>query len=128
MPERPLLLLIRGLLTTVATIFTISLVRCVDLPIFLLLRGPLATGLKESSPGLGSLYAYVCYREQIDHSLGILHGDLFHSLEIVDPVTEGVDDLDVLHVRDDVPGIAEMFHIIPETLIMLLPDGRSYVP
>jgi hypothetical protein len=36
---------------------------------------------------------------------------------------EGVDDLDILDVRDSIPGVAEMFHIVPEALIMLLPDG-----
>jgi hypothetical protein len=36
---------------------------------------------------------------------------------------EDIDDLDVLDVWDSVPGIAEMFHIIWETFIMLLPDG-----
>jgi hypothetical protein len=58
-PERCLLFLIRGLLTTVAMIFMISLVSCVELSIFRLLRGPLAAGLQESSPGLGSLYPLV---------------------------------------------------------------------
>jgi hypothetical protein len=36
---------------------------------------------------------------------------------------EGIDDLDILDVRDSVPGIAETFQVIPETFIMLLPDG-----
>jgi hypothetical protein len=36
---------------------------------------------------------------------------------------EGVDDLDVLDVRDNVPGIAEMFHVVSDALIMLLLDG-----
>jgi hypothetical protein len=36
---------------------------------------------------------------------------------------EGIDDLDVLDVRDSIPGIAEIFYVIPETFIMLLPDG-----
>jgi hypothetical protein len=36
---------------------------------------------------------------------------------------EGVDDLDVLDVRDSVPGIAEIFHVVPEAFIMLLLDG-----
>jgi hypothetical protein len=41
-------------------IFAISLVSCVDFPIILLLlRGPLAVGVKMSSPGLGRLNAYV---------------------------------------------------------------------
>jgi hypothetical protein len=76
-------------------------------------------GLKELSLGLGCLYAYICNCEQISHSLGLLHGDLFDSLEIADPVAEGVDDLDVLDVWDS---ITEMFHVVPETLIILLLD------
>jgi hypothetical protein len=40
-----------------------------------------------------------------------------------DSVAEGVDDLDVLDIRDSVPGITETFHIVSEALIMLLPDG-----
>jgi hypothetical protein len=35
-------------------------------------------------------------------------------------VVESVDDLDVL---DSIPNVAEMFHIVSETFIMLLPDG-----
>jgi hypothetical protein len=35
---------------------------------------------------------------------------------------EGIDDLNVLDVRDDVLGIAETLHIISETFIMLLLD------
>jgi hypothetical protein len=46
-----------------------------------------------------------------------------HSLHIADAIMEDIDDLDVLDVWDSVPGIAEMFHIIWETFIMLLPDG-----
>jgi hypothetical protein len=38
-------------------------------------------------------------------------------------MTEGIDDLDVLDVQDSVLSIAEMFHIIPEAVIMLLLDG-----
>jgi hypothetical protein len=34
---------------------------------------------------------------------------------------EGIDDLDVLDIR--VPGISEMFHVVSETLIMLLSNG-----
>jgi hypothetical protein len=123
MLERPSLLLIGGLLTMIIMVFMTSPISCVDLLIFLLLRGPLATGLKESSLGLGSLYAYVCDCEQIGHSLGLLHGNLLHGLEIADPVMKGIDDLDVLDIRDSVPSIAETFDIVPETLIMLLPDG-----
>jgi hypothetical protein len=112
------------MLTAVAAIFMmISSVSCVDLPIFLVLRGPFAAGLKESSPGLGSLYAHGCDREKIGNSLGLLHGDLLHSLQITDPVVVGVDDLDVLDVWDSIPGIAKMFHVILKTHIILLLDG-----
>jgi hypothetical protein len=36
---------------------------------------------------------------------------------------EGIDDLDILDVRDSVPGIIEMFHVVLEAFIMLLLDG-----
>jgi hypothetical protein len=36
---------------------------------------------------------------------------------------EGVDDLDVLDIRDRIPDIAKMFYVVPEALIMLLSDG-----
>jgi hypothetical protein len=122
-PERHFLLLIHGLLTSLATVYMISPISCVDFLIFLLLQGSLATGLKESSSSLRSLYAYVCVCEQIGHSLGLLHGDLLHSLEITDHVAEGVDDLNVLDVRDSISSIAKMFHIVQKTLLLLLPDG-----
>jgi hypothetical protein len=80
-------------------------------------------GLKESSPGLGCLDAGVRDCEQIGHSLGFLHGDLLHCLDVAVFVTEGVDDLDVLDVRDSIPSVAETFHVVPEALIILLPDG-----
>jgi hypothetical protein len=35
---------------------------------------------------------------------------------------EGIDDLDVLDVRDSVPSVAEIFHVVLETFIMLLPE------
>jgi hypothetical protein len=76
-----------------------------------------------SSLGLRSLFAYICDCKQIGHSLGLLHGDLLHSPEITDPVAKGIDDLDVLDVWDDISGIGKTFHVVPETLIMLLPDG-----
>jgi hypothetical protein len=38
-------------------------------------------------------------------------------------VTEGIDDLDILDIRNSIPSIAEMFHVVLETLIMLLSDG-----
>jgi hypothetical protein len=73
--------------------------------------------------GFGGLYAYIGDCEQIDYRLGLLFGDLLHSLDITDPVVEGIDDLDILDVRDNVPGMAKMFHVVLETFIMLLPDG-----
>jgi hypothetical protein len=125
--EMHLLFLIEGLLAmipVISVVFAISPIGHVDLLIvLLLLRGPLAVGLKESSPGLGCLDACVLNCEQIDHHLGFLHGDLLHGLDVADSIAEGVDDLDVMDVRDSVPGVAEMFHIVPEALIMLLPDG-----
>jgi hypothetical protein len=36
---------------------------------------------------------------------------------------EGVDDLDDLDVRDSILDIAEMFHVVPKALIMLLSNG-----
>jgi hypothetical protein len=79
--------------------------------------------LQKPSPGFGSLYAYISDCEQISHRFGLLHGYLFHSLDIADAITEGIDDLEVLDVRDGVPRIAEMLDIIMETLIMLLLHG-----
>jgi hypothetical protein len=79
--------------------------------------------LKDSSLGLRCLDACVRDYEQIDHHLGFLHCDLLHGLNVADSVAEGVNDLDVLDARDSVPGIVEMFHIVPEALIMLLSDG-----
>jgi hypothetical protein len=121
--KRPLLLLIWALLVTVATIFTISLISCVDLLIILLPQGPLATGLKESSLSLRSLYAYIYDCEQISHCLGLLHGDILHGLDITDPVVESIDDLNVLDVWDSIPSIAEALYIVPEALIVLLFDS-----
>jgi hypothetical protein len=112
--ERHLLFLVQGLLlvvSTVSVILAISSVDRVDFPVFLLLlSAPLAMRLKKSSLGFGSLNTCVCDREQIDHRLGLLHGNLLHGL-------------DVLDVWDSVPDIAEMFHVVLEALIMLLLDG-----
>jgi hypothetical protein len=83
----------------------------------------LAMGLKESSPGLGCFDACIRDNEQISHHLGFLHSNLLHGLDVTDSVAEGIDDLDVLDVQDSIPGIAKMFHVVPEALIMLLPDG-----
>jgi hypothetical protein len=100
----------------------ISSFRGVDLSAILFLW-PLTTRLQKSSPGFGSLYAYIGDREKINHRFGLLHDYLFHRFNIVDAVTEVVNDLDVLDVRDAISSIAKMFDIVMETLIMLLLDG-----
>jgi hypothetical protein len=93
----------------ISVILAISPVSCVDFPIvLLLLRGPLTAGLNKSNLG---------------HYLRLLHGYLIHSLDITDPVVKGVDDLNVLDVRDSITGIAEAFHVIPKALIRLLLYG-----
>jgi hypothetical protein len=79
--------------------------------------------LQKSSPGFRSLHAYIGDREQINHHFGLLHGYVFNSFNIADAITKGINDLDVLDVRDVISGIAEMLDIIAETLIMLLLDG-----
>jgi hypothetical protein len=83
----------------------------------------LATRLKKLSPGFKSLNACVSDREQIDHHFMLLHGNLLHNLDVSDSVVKCVDDLDILDIWDSVPGIAEMIHVVPKALIMLLPDG-----
>jgi hypothetical protein len=55
--------------------------------------------------------------------LGIFYDDLLHSLDIADPITESNNDLDALAVQDSIPSIAETFHVVPETFIVLLLDG-----
>jgi hypothetical protein len=108
----------------ISMILVISPVSRVDfLVVPLLLRGPLTTRLKKSNPGFGSLNACVSDCEQIGHHFGLLHGDLLHSLNVADSVVEGVDYLNVLDIRDNIPGVAEIFHIVLKSLIMLLPDG-----
>jgi hypothetical protein len=125
--KRPPFFLIRRLLLAIpaiSTIFVISPVSCVDfLIVLLLLRGSIVVGLKKSSPSLGSLNAYVSNCKQIGHRSGLLHDDLLHNLDVTDSVMESIDDLDILDVRDVVPDIAEMFHVVPEALIVLLLDG-----
>jgi hypothetical protein len=79
--------------------------------------------LQKSSPGFGSFYAYIGNHEQIDHRFGLLHCYLLYSFEIADAIMEGVNNLDVLDVQDVVSGIAKMFDIITETLVMLLLNG-----
>jgi hypothetical protein len=72
---------------------------------------------------LGGLNAHINNCEQISHRLWLLYGDSLNSFEIADPVTEGINDLNVLDVQDFISGIVEMFHVVPEALIMLLLDG-----
>jgi hypothetical protein len=36
---------------------------------------------------------------------------------------EDIDDLDVLYIQGSVSSVAEIFHVVPEALIMLLLDG-----
>jgi hypothetical protein len=83
----------------------------------------LPQGSRSRAQASESLYTYVGNCEQISHHLCLLHGNLLHSLDIADPVMESIDDLDVLDVRDSVPNVAEAFHVVLETFIMLLPDG-----
>jgi hypothetical protein len=72
---------------------------------------------------LGGLNAYISICEQISHYFGLFHGDFLNSLDIANPVIKGIDDFDVLDVRDSIPGIAKMFHLVSEAFIMLLLDG-----
>jgi hypothetical protein len=59
----------------------------------------------------------------MSHHVGLLHGDLLDSLEITDPIVEGINDNNIRHVWDSVPGIAYIFIVLLETLIMLLLDS-----
>jgi hypothetical protein len=125
-PKMPFLFLLQGLLATISvvpSVLVIASVSCVDLTVFLLPRGPLAPSFQKSGLGFGGLYAHINDCEQIDHRLGLLHSYLLHSLDVTDPVVKGIDDLNVLDVRDSVLGITEKFYVVSETLIMLLPDG-----
>jgi hypothetical protein len=67
------------------------------------------------SLGIGSFYAYIGNREQIGHHFGLLHRYLFHGFEIADTILEGVNNLDVLDVRDAVSSIVETFDIITDS-------------
>jgi hypothetical protein len=78
-------------------------------------------------PGFGGLYAHIDDCKQIGHRLRLLHGDLLHSLDVANLIMEGIDDLDVLDIWDVIPSIAEIFHVVLETLIMLLPDGLQHL-
>jgi hypothetical protein len=125
--EMPLLFLIRGLLLTISAVFAvfaISSVSRVDFPVvLLLLHGALVTRLKKSSMGFGSHNAYISDCRQIGHCSELLHDNLLHSLDIADSVMEGIGDLDVLDLWNDIPCVAETFHVVLEALIMLLLDG-----
>jgi hypothetical protein len=124
MLEQPLLLLFEGLLAAVSVIPVVSAIGRVDFSIvLLLLRGPLTSGLKESSLGLGSLVAYISDCEQIGHRFWLLHGYLLHNLDIANLITEGIDDFHVLDIWGSVSGIAKLFYVVSEALIMLLFDG-----
>jgi hypothetical protein len=80
-------------------------------------------GILEVEPGLRMPLCINQRCEQIGHRLELFHGDLLHRLDITDPVAEGINDLDVLDVRDSIPSIAKIFYIVSETSIMLLSDG-----
>jgi hypothetical protein len=122
--EPSLLLLIWGLLLAIPVISMISSISCVDLPIvLLLLQGPLAMWFKESCLGLRGINAYVSDCKQISHGSRLLHGDLINSLDVTHPIAKGIDDLDVLDIRDSIPGIAKRFHVVLQSFIMLLLDG-----
>jgi hypothetical protein len=109
--------------SVISTIPEMSPVSRVDFSIvLLLLRRPLATRLKKSSLGFETLNVYVSNYEQIDHHFGPLHGNLLHSLDVADSIMKGIDDLDVLDIRDGIPGVIKIFHVVPEALIMLLLD------
>jgi hypothetical protein len=79
--------------------------------------------LKKSSTSFGSLYVCIRDCEYINYRLAFFHDDLLHGLDVTDSVAEDIDDLDVLNVRDSVPDIVVMFHIVSEALIILLHDG-----
>jgi hypothetical protein len=60
--KRPLLFLLWGLLAMVSvvpSVLAITPINCVDLMIFLLPWGPLASGFQESGPGFRGLYAHI---------------------------------------------------------------------
>jgi hypothetical protein len=78
---------------------------------------------KKLSSDFRRLNAYVSDCEQIDHYFGLFHGDLLHSLDVTDCVAEGINNLGVLDIRDGVPSIIKIFHVVLKALIMLLLDG-----
>jgi hypothetical protein len=123
--ERSLLLLFCRLLLMISTIFTVSTIPTiysVDLSIVLLLlpRKPLVMWFKE--PG-SSLNGDVSDCKQIEHRFRLFRGDLLHGLDITDSIVEGIDDLYILDVRVSIPGVAEIFHVVPDAFIKLMFNG-----
>jgi hypothetical protein len=70
-----------------------------------------------------SINAYISNCEQINHYFGLLHGDLFNSFDIAHPVVKGIDDFDVVDMRDSITDFVETFRVAPEAFIMLLLDS-----
>jgi hypothetical protein len=60
----------------------------------------------QPTEGFRCFYAYIGNHEQIGHRFGLLRRYLFHGFEIADAISEGVNNLNVLDVRDVVSGIA----------------------
>jgi hypothetical protein len=121
-------LLIGVLFPTMAVSFAVLLISSfcgVNLPIVPSSWWPLASRLKKSSPSFGSFYTNIGNREQIGHRFGLLHRYLFHGFETIDAISEGVNNLDVLDVRDVISDIAKIFDTITETLVMLLLNGLA---
>jgi hypothetical protein len=106
-------------------LLAISTIYCIDILIFLLFLpwGQLVSLVKEPCSGLWGLGADIYDCQQIGHHFGLLHDDLLVSLDIAKPISKGIDDPDVLDIRDSIPGFAEIFHIIPKAFIVLLLDG-----
>jgi hypothetical protein len=44
------------------------------------------------------------------------------TLDTANPIAKGVDDLNILDVRDSIPSVEEAFQVVPEALIRLLLD------
>jgi hypothetical protein len=86
------------------------------------MRSP-CLGISGVVPDIGSLYTYIDDCEQIGYRLRLLHVNLINNFDIADHVVEDIDDIDILDIWDSVPDIAEIFHVVLETLIMLLSDG-----
>jgi hypothetical protein len=93
--EQSFLLRISRLLLAV---FAIPTICYIDFPIILqlLLCGPPVMRFKEPSSGFRGLDAHASDCQTIDHRFRLFHGNLLHSLDVADPITESIDDLDVL--------------------------------